>query len=206
VNESYESHESYESYESLGSKSFFLTSLMFRNYLYVDIWLTVVGQANMEPGKRGRTIDTYEPASNRGSSSSSLARLMPPLGEWYQPERDEPQRTAPTPGLLQSAFDAADSQDHADRLEEEKFEKFLRYLETDREDAADSWDFSDDSGTDTKDEKKDEDLAAPAVEVVEVYFFKGVEYDSRTGLPWGMTQEQFDTNNAASRDSLYSLM
>ena len=168
MNESYESHESYESYESLGSKSFFLTSLMFRNYLYVDIWLTVVGQANMEPGKRGRTIDTYEPASNRGSSSSSLARLMPPLGEWYQPERDEPQRTAPTPGLLQSAFDAADSQDHADRLEEEKFEKFLRYLETDREDAADSWDFSGtdwesalyDSGTDTKDEKKDEDLVS----------------------------------------------
>ncbi len=178
---------------------------MFQNSLYVDIWLTVVGQANMEPWKRGRTI-AHTNARDRGSSSSSLARLMPELGPFYQPERDEPERTAPTPGLLQSAFDAADSQDHADRLEEERFEEFLRYLETDREDAADSWDFSDDSGTDTKDEKKDEDLAAPAVEVVEVYFFKGVEYDSRTGLPWGMTQEQFDTNNAASRDSLYSLM
>ena len=140
MNESYESHESYESYESLGSKSFFLTSLMFRNYLYVDIWLTVVGQANMEPGKRGRTIDTYEPASDRGSSSSSLARLMPPLGEFYQPERDEPERTAPTPGLLQSAFDAADSQDHADKLEEEMFEELF--------------------GTDKKDEKKDEDLVS----------------------------------------------
>ena len=47
----------------------------------------------------------------------------------------------------------------------------------------------------------DSELDDSAVEVVEVYFFKGVEYDSRTGLPWGMTQEQFDTNNAASRDS-----
>ncbi len=52
----------------------------------------------------------------------------------------------------------------------------------------------------------DSELDDSAVEVVEVSFFKGVEYDSRTGLPWGMTQEQFDTNNAASRDSLYSLM
>ena len=47
----------------------------------------------------------------------------------------------------------------------------------------------------------DSELDDSAVEVVEVSFFKGVEYDSRTGLPWGMTQEQFDTNNAASRDS-----
>jgi hypothetical protein len=79
---------------------------------------------------------------------------MPPLGEWYQPERDEPQRTAPTPGLLQSAFDAADSQDHAEKLEEERFEEFLRSLETDWESAAHL------SGTDTKDEKKDEDLVS----------------------------------------------
>ena len=156
MNESYESHESYESYESLGSKSFFLTSLMFQNYLYVDIWLTVVGQANMEPWKRGRTI-AHTNASDRGSSSSTEVRLMPPLGEFYQPERDEPERTAPTPGLLQSAFDAADSQDHADRLEEERFEEFLRSLETDWEDAADSLHLS---GTDTKDEKKDEDLVS----------------------------------------------
>ena len=30
------------------------------------------------------------------------------------------------------------------------------------------------------------------VEVVEVYFVQGQEIDSRTGPPWGMTQEQFD--------------
>ena len=68
---------------------------------------------------------------------------MPDLGPFYQPERDEPElgfRTRPTPGLLQSAFDAADSQDHADKLEEEMFEELF--------------------GTDKKDEKKDEDLVS----------------------------------------------
>ena len=117
----------------------FLTSLMFQNSLYVDIWLTVVGQANMEPWKRGRTI-AHTNARDRGSSSSSLARLMPELGPFYQPERDEPDRSRPAPGLLQSAFDAADSQDHADKLEEEMFEELF--------------------GTDKKDEKKDEDLVS----------------------------------------------
>ena len=117
----------------------FLTSLMFQNSLYVDIWLTVLGQANMEPWKRGRTL-AHTNARDRGSSSSSLARLMPELGPFYQPERDEPERTRPTPGLLQSAFDAADSQDHADKLEEKMFEELF--------------------GTDKKDEKKDEDLVS----------------------------------------------
>jgi len=65
---------------------------------------------------------------------------MPELGPFYQPERDEPERTRPTPGLLQSAFDAADSQDHADKLEEEMFEELF--------------------GTDKKDEKKDGDLVS----------------------------------------------
>ena len=79
----------------------FLTSLMFPNSVYVDIWLTVVSQANMEPWKRGRTIAPTN-ARDRGSSSSSLARLMPELGPFYQPERDEPERSGPTPGLLPS--------------------------------------------------------------------------------------------------------
>ncbi len=34
------------------------------------------------------------------------------------------------------------------------------------------------------------------IEAVRVFFVKGVEYDSRTGLPWGVTQEQFDKKNA----------
>jgi hypothetical protein len=34
------------------------------------------------------------------------------------------------------------------------------------------------------------------IEAVQVFFVKGVEYDSRTGLPWGVTQEQFDKKNA----------
>ena len=106
---------------------------MFQNSLYVDIWLTVVGQANMEPWKRGRTI-AHTNARDRGSSSST--RLCPDLG----PLPDEPERSRPAPGLLQSAFDAADSQDHADKLEEEMFEELF--------------------GTDKKDEKKDEDLVS----------------------------------------------
>ena len=34
------------------------------------------------------------------------------------------------------------------------------------------------------------------IEAVQVFFVNGVEYDSRTGLPWGVTQEQFDKKNA----------
>jgi hypothetical protein len=34
------------------------------------------------------------------------------------------------------------------------------------------------------------------IEAVRVFFVKGVEYDSRTGLPWGVTQEQLDKKNA----------
>ena len=34
-------------------------------------------------------------------------------------------------------------------------------------------------------------------QVVEVYFAAGTEYDSRTGLPWGMTQKEFDDRNDA---------
>ena len=37
------------------------------------------------------------------------------------------------------------------------------------------------------------------IEAVRVFFVKGVEYDSRTGLPWGVTQEQFDKKNADYR-------
>jgi hypothetical protein len=37
------------------------------------------------------------------------------------------------------------------------------------------------------------------IEAVQVFFVKGVEYDSRTGLPWGVTQEQFDKKNADYR-------
>jgi hypothetical protein len=32
--------------------------------------------------------------------------------------------------------------------------------------------------------------------LVEVFFVGGVEIDSRTGLPWGMKQEEFDKRNA----------
>jgi hypothetical protein len=37
------------------------------------------------------------------------------------------------------------------------------------------------------------------IEAVQVFFVNGVEYDSRTGLPWGVTQEQFDKKNADYR-------
>ena len=37
------------------------------------------------------------------------------------------------------------------------------------------------------------------IEAVRVFFVKGVDYDSRTGLPWGVTQEQFDKKNADYR-------
>ena len=39
------------------------------------------------------------------------------------------------------------------------------------------------------------------IEAVRVFFVKGVEYDSRAGLPWGVTQEQFDKKNAAWSDT-----
>ena len=32
--------------------------------------------------------------------------------------------------------------------------------------------------------------------LVEVFFVGGIEIDSLTGLPWGMTQEEFDQRNA----------
>ena len=35
------------------------------------------------------------------------------------------------------------------------------------------------------------------VQIVGVYFVASTQYDSRTGLPYGMTQEEFDARNDA---------
>ena len=41
------------------------------------------------------------------------------------------------------------------------------------------------------------DSSGSEIEVVEVYFVCGEEYDSRTGRPWGMSQAAFDARNDA---------
>ena len=44
------------------------------------------------------------------------------------------------------------------------------------------------------------------VQIVEVYFVAGTQYDSRNGLPYGMSQKEFDARNdayqAAKRNKL----
>ena len=46
-------------------------------------------------------------------------------------------------------------------------------------------------------ELEQEDSSSSEIGVVEVYFVHGVEYDSRTGMPWGMSQAEFDACNDA---------
>ena len=56
---------------------------------------------------------------------------------------------------------------------------------------------------DAKLDKKDDGMCASTAnnpkegppQAVQVFFFRGVEYVDSTGLPWGMTQEEFDKRN-----------
>ena len=42
------------------------------------------------------------------------------------------------------------------------------------------------------------------VDLAEVNWAFGVEHDGRTGLPWGMTQDEFDLRNANHRNEFCS--
>jgi len=128
---------------------------MFQNSLYVDIWLTVVGQANMEPWKRGRTI---APTNARDRGSSSSTRLCPDLG----PLPDEPERSRPAPGLLPSFQVEVEDYAFTGTLEmqqrTQRGETLKDYGEQDGDKAA---------VDDKKDDKKDDDKV-PGENLVEM--------------------------------------